>query len=389
MQSALTLDRAPARAPAVKPARSQPLSQREVLQRSLGNAALSALLVQRACCSGCESGGACEQATSGGLTVGRADDPLEREADRTADAVMRMSASDVPLARSPLELHRASVASDGGPFTAPENVHDVLRTSGQPLDAGTQALMESRFDHDFSAVRIHTDAAGADSARDVNARAYTVGSHVVFGANAYDPHSATGQRLLAHELTHTIQQGGTTALSRAVLQRDSCSGYKYDTGTLRGPRKYQTVCAGQPCTTDEGKAGACAWSGSIATGCVCIPKPDQKEAPVPVPAPNKDPAEDPSNQTLNRVQEALLAAVKAALIVAGIVLAGAALVAVVGCIVSGACELAALAALLGLTAAMIVIRIVRGGGPSGSSPTASNDPSLPGAPPTEPASATA
>jgi hypothetical protein len=88
----------------------------------------------------------------------------------------------------------------------PPIVHEVLQSSGQPLDPATRAFMELRFNHDFSHVRVHTDAKAAESARAVNALAYTVRRDVVFGANQYAPQTREGQRLLAHELTHVGQQ---------------------------------------------------------------------------------------------------------------------------------------------------------------------------------------
>jgi outer membrane protein OmpA-like peptidoglycan-associated protein len=97
------------------------------------------------------------------------------------------------------------------PNVAPPIVHDVLRAPGQPLDAGTRAFMEPRFGHDFSRVRVHTDPAAAASARAVGALAYTVGPHIAFGAGQYAPGTPAGQRLLAHELTHTIQQSASNA----------------------------------------------------------------------------------------------------------------------------------------------------------------------------------
>lgn len=89
---------------------------------------------------------------------------------------------------------------------APPIVHDALRAPGYPLDLTTRAFFEPRFDHDFSRVRMHTDAKAAESARAVNALAYTVGRDVVFGAGQYTPGTRAGNRLLAHELAHTIQQ---------------------------------------------------------------------------------------------------------------------------------------------------------------------------------------
>ena len=87
----------------------------------------------------------------------------------------------------------------------PPIVHEVLRLPGQPLDFDTRDFMESRFGHDFSQVRVHTDAKAAESAMAVNALAYTVKQDIVFG-KTYAPKTVEGQMLLAHELTHTLQQ---------------------------------------------------------------------------------------------------------------------------------------------------------------------------------------
>jgi hypothetical protein len=87
-------------------------------------------------------------------------------------------------------------------------VTDTLARSGQPLAPATQALFAPRFGFDFSGVRVHTDGSAALSARDVRAKAYTVGRHVVFNSGQYSPQTLTGMRLLAHELTHVVQQAG-------------------------------------------------------------------------------------------------------------------------------------------------------------------------------------
>ena len=98
--------------------------------------------------------------------------------------------------------------ADGpGPAAVPPSVLGVLGTAGAPLDGATRTSMEGRFGHDFGRVRIHTDADAARSAAEIQASAYTFGSHVVMGASRYQPHTASGQRLLAHELTHVVQQG--------------------------------------------------------------------------------------------------------------------------------------------------------------------------------------
>jgi Domain of unknown function (DUF4157)/Xanthomonas XOO_2897-like deaminase len=92
----------------------------------------------------------------------------------------------------------------------PQVVDGVVNAPGRPLDAETRALFEPRFRHDFSRVRVHTDARAAESARSVGARAYTVGQHIAFDTGRYAPNSAFGQQLLAHELTHAVQQVETS-----------------------------------------------------------------------------------------------------------------------------------------------------------------------------------
>ena len=103
-------------------------------------------------------------------------------------------------------LQRRTVDNQGEPSEVPPIVHEVLRSPGQPLDPATRAFIEPRFGHDFSGVRVHNDARAAESAQAVNALAYTVGRDVVLGAGQYAPTTTDGQRLLAHELAHTIQQ---------------------------------------------------------------------------------------------------------------------------------------------------------------------------------------
>jgi hypothetical protein len=90
---------------------------------------------------------------------------------------------------------------------APPQVYQALRSTGLPLDSSSRDFFESSFDHDFSDVRLHTDSQAADSAASVDALAYTVGSDVFFGAGQYAPETSAGQQLLAHELTHVVQQG--------------------------------------------------------------------------------------------------------------------------------------------------------------------------------------
>jgi hypothetical protein len=93
---------------------------------------------------------------------------------------------------------------------APPIVHEVLRSSGQPLDPAARAFMEPRFGYDFSRVRVHSDSQAAKSAESINAQAYTVGSNIVFGTNRGGTGNQSHRRLLAHELAHVVQQRGKT-----------------------------------------------------------------------------------------------------------------------------------------------------------------------------------
>jgi hypothetical protein len=114
---------------------------------------------------------------------------------------------------------------------APPSVHEVLRSSGQPLDPETRGFMELRFGQDFSRVRVHTDGRAAESARAVDARAYTVRRDIAFGKGQYAPGTPGGRRLLAHELTHVLHQTGgakgAPGLQRSVVT-SGCDKLPYD-----------------------------------------------------------------------------------------------------------------------------------------------------------------
>jgi hypothetical protein len=111
-------------------------------------------------------------------------------------------------------------------------VQAVLRTGGQPLDSDTRTLMEARFGHDFSQIRVHTDEPAANSARAVDALAYTVGPHIVFAPGSYAPTTGAGLRLIAHELTHAVQQ------------RDAADPHgRIEEGDAPSEREAQTVAA--------------------------------------------------------------------------------------------------------------------------------------------------
>jgi len=116
-----------------------------------------------------------------------------------------------------LPLQRSAEA-DSDTDWAPPIVHEVLRSPGSPLDPALRRDFELKFSRDFSAVAVHTDQRAAESARAVDALAYTVGNHIVFGASRYSPETISGASLIAHELTHTLQQRGVAYSDKAALR---------------------------------------------------------------------------------------------------------------------------------------------------------------------------
>ncbi len=108
-------------------------------------------------------------------------------------------------------------------------INDVARTAGKPLENSIRTSMELRFGHDFSQVRVHADARAGDLAQTLSARAFTAGTHLVFAPGQYSPSTNTGRRLLAHELTHVIQQrAGTVRQAGTVSQPGDPSEFQAD-----------------------------------------------------------------------------------------------------------------------------------------------------------------
>lgn len=131
------------------------------------------------------------------LKVGQPRDIYEQEADRVADGVMRMPEQQVQRQPEEAELLRSEWI---------ERQIAEAKSSGQPLENNTRQFMESAFDQDFSDVRIHTNSKAAESAKALGAEAYTMGKDISFGVNRYQPDSKEGTKLIAHELTHVVQQ---------------------------------------------------------------------------------------------------------------------------------------------------------------------------------------
>ena len=148
------------------------------------------------------------------LAIGSVDDPLEHEADRVADQVMRMPDLDPSVTSAPPQVSRKCAACEeeervlqakpaelpkAAAREVPHVVDEVLRSPGQPIDTPTRIFMEQRIGYDFSDVRVHNNARAASSARAINARAYTLGNDLVFGAGQYSPNSNEGKHLLARD----------------------------------------------------------------------------------------------------------------------------------------------------------------------------------------------
>jgi hypothetical protein len=172
-------------------------------------------VLQRKCACGtskAQSGQTCEECSQRSLqrklVVGRSDDPFELEADRIAEQVLGRATIDARHAPRISRIPASAVGTGAAESPAPASVEQAIRSSGQPIEPALRADMERRFGYDFGAVRIHTDGAAARSARDVNARAYTIGANIVFDAGQFAPATVAGRRLLAHELTHVVQQSG-------------------------------------------------------------------------------------------------------------------------------------------------------------------------------------
>ncbi len=197
------------------------------LQRTIGNKAVQRLWQTDGAGVGAEFA-----ATSRGkalqtkLAINEPGDSYEQEADRVSEQVMRMPEPRVQrtcacggpeeceeCGKNPPSLQRMSVdvASPAAGGLAPPIVYDVLRSPARSLDPQTRAFMGWHFGRDFGQVRIHADPGASRAADAVQAQAFTVGGDIVFGSGQFAPSTPAGQKLLAHELTHVVQQGAAPA----------------------------------------------------------------------------------------------------------------------------------------------------------------------------------
>jgi hypothetical protein len=152
------------------------------------------------------------------LTISASRDRLEQDADRIADQVLALPAH--PTVRgAPPRIQRVSGQLGRQADAAPGSVDRVLASPGRSMEPALQEDMQQRFGHDFSRVRVHSGGAAEQSAREVNADAYTVGHHIVFGAGQLAPGPREGRRLIAHELTHVVQQESGVDQITGLIQR--------------------------------------------------------------------------------------------------------------------------------------------------------------------------
>ncbi|MBD1823643.1 DUF4157 domain-containing protein [Cyanobacteria bacterium FACHB-DQ100] len=190
------------------------------------------------------------------LTIGQPNDLYEQEADRMADQVMRMPERSLedetevvqtqPLANSitPLVQQEREDKPAEGEIQAKEGTVPTVTLSleaqlqeqqgkGQPLPEKTRTFMESRFGRDFSGVRVHTDSNAEQMNRELKAQAFTHQNDVYFASGKYNPESGEGKRLLAHELTHTIQQGGNTLHTQQQTEAPEAQTLKPNTPNIQ------------------------------------------------------------------------------------------------------------------------------------------------------------
>jgi hypothetical protein len=168
------------------------------------------------------------------LSVNTPGDIYEQEADAMADKVMRMA---IPPSQNFFKpsaglIHRKCKEceddtkmlhrKEGPSAQAAQGRNNLggyinsLSSSGQPLPAASRQFFEPRFGRDFSNVRVHTDSVAAKSAQSINALAYTAGSNIIFNSGQFSPENQQGKKLMAHELTHVVQQGGATTAGNSV-----------------------------------------------------------------------------------------------------------------------------------------------------------------------------
>jgi Domain of unknown function (DUF4157) len=184
-------------------------------------------------------------------------------------------------------LQRKAAQGARADAAVPPSVYPVLQSAGQPLESPTRRMMENRLGHDFARVRVHVDSQAAASAHEVKSLAYTVGQHIVFASGRFAPHSAAGQRLLTHELVHTMQQG------HAAAAHAPAGGLKMGGQSDSFEREADDLAASALGRPAAGAPGAAFSASTDAAGALRRDGDDTKADPVREPA--RDPAANPAN----------------------------------------------------------------------------------------------
>ena len=221
----------------------------------------------------CACGGGCPACRKGAgdLNISQPTDAAEIEADRLADRVLQardpthqsgpFSPARVEAATEETMQRKAVPSAAPGASAAAPHVRDALSSGGSPLDAQTRSFFEPRFGLDLSNVRVHTDPAAVRSAYLVDARAYTVGSDIIFGNGEYHLSSDSGQELLAHELAHVAQRDASPGVIRRKVVEDKIHGpilddFSSETGIPRDEashhsKEYEEWLAEKHAAADE------------------------------------------------------------------------------------------------------------------------------------------
>jgi hypothetical protein len=269
-----------------------PVEQVLHLQRTIGNRAVTRLV---------ESG-----ALQARLRVGAPNDIYEQEAERIADRVMAMTAAENPgirrqteeevqtkLQRQTEEEKEETAQAKAAPGTAPEVTPNIesninaMKGGGQPLSESTRSFFEPRFGTDFSHVRLHTDTNAANTAQSINAKAFTTGKDIASNSGQYSPGTSSGKHLLAHELTHVVQQNKSSPvfltpetnissqfppqMTLSIIEDSTLKNYIiYRRGTFKGDDRLRSCIDGNVrIANDEYRISVCGAKTCFRSG-ICI-----------------------------------------------------------------------------------------------------------------------
>lgn len=170
----------------------------------------------------------------------------ELRPSQTPVMIQRKSANEMEEKKKEEPTVQRRGVGGPAPSNIPSSVANTISSPGRSMDSPTRSFMESRFGRDFSGVRIHTGPSAAQSARDINAKAYTAGNHIAFDDGQYQPNTVGGRHLLAHELAHTVQQQGLQKMGSSIDRGPS------DPLEIEADRVANAVMTGNPVALSSG-----------------------------------------------------------------------------------------------------------------------------------------